>query len=251
MMIGICHDNKGEHDKAIVALERAVRDYANQRDLAATYFYLGAAYQGAERLDDAIAAYQQSVERAERIGRGDVFPGKLSRERIGWIRHSEISTTAERLYSENKLEEAIPAYQAVVDAVPHTQMAQEAQMMLGICHRKLGHFDLAVEFLEHAVRDYADIQTGATSACCFYLGDVYQKVGRKEDAIKACIQCVQLADRAGRHEGFPADSARSSIAALQLELFGQNIPDWANVIDVAAERERIAASQAAQSSPAQ
>lgn len=248
MMIGISHDNMGQHDKAIPTLERAVRDYA-ECDLAATYFYLGTAYQGADRIDDARAAYQQSAERAEKIGRGNLFPGKTAREQIESLKSQADLTRAERLYGEHNFAEAITAYQAIVDAAPHSRTAREAQMMVGICYENMRQPQKAIEPFEHAVRDSADVQGPATPAPYFYLGDVYQQVGRKEDAIKTLIQCVQLAEKANRAKGFPADAARREIARLQLEMFGGNIPDWANVIDVAAERETIATANHATSLP--
>jgi tetratricopeptide (TPR) repeat protein len=81
MMVGLCYGHLNQPDKQIAALERVVRDYP-QADLAATYFYLGAAYEDAKRMDDALAAYRQSLQRAERIGRADAFPGKDARKRI-------------------------------------------------------------------------------------------------------------------------------------------------------------------------
>jgi hypothetical protein len=81
MMIGVCYGHLGQNEKAIAAFERAIREYPHT-DLAATYFYLGSAYERAERFDDALAAYEQSLQRGERIGRSGVFPGKNAAARI-------------------------------------------------------------------------------------------------------------------------------------------------------------------------
>lgn len=90
MMIGICYERSGECEKALAALELAAGTYPDRVGWSeAIWFYLGRSYEGAGRADEALEAYQKSVELAGRCSarKPDGFPWADASARIGALSH--------------------------------------------------------------------------------------------------------------------------------------------------------------------
>jgi tetratricopeptide (TPR) repeat protein len=83
MMIGICHNQLGEREKAISTFEKTIREYGNMKGwIESTYFYLGCAYMDEGQKDKALAAFQNCIIMGEGIRDSDKFPLKNAREYI-------------------------------------------------------------------------------------------------------------------------------------------------------------------------
>ena len=121
---------------------------------------------------------------------------------------------AELLYQEKKYKEAIEAYKKIHATWPKWNYAEHAVMMIGLCQEKLGDPKAAMESMEAAVKTYPNLK-GLTETTWFYLGGLYQQAGRKDDAVKAYQQCLELAKGVRDENGFPMKAAREQLAALQ------------------------------------
>jgi len=75
MMIGICYGRMGRNEKAIKALEKAVREYPDLKGFSeSTCFYLGVAYARANRREEALEAFSRSLELSQGVRDPNGFP---------------------------------------------------------------------------------------------------------------------------------------------------------------------------------
>ncbi len=124
---------------------------------------------------------------------------------------------AENLFhNEKKYAEAIEIYWQVYNTYPKLNVAEEALMMIGICHNWLGQHDKAIEVLEKATREYPQLK-GWIEATWFYLGLEYRDTGQKEKAIEAFENCLKAGEGVRDPESFPLKNAREAIAKLKSE----------------------------------
>lgn len=91
-----------------------------------------------------------------------------------------------------------------------------------------------IPILQQALRESP---TGGRAITWDTLGTACQQAGQWEQAIKAYIEAVRRADP--KEDGYLQQLARENLAEAQIQLFGDGpIPDWANVVNVSAERQR-------------
>ena len=224
MMIGICHDHLDQHDLAIAAYEKAIREYPDQKGWSeTTYYYLAGEYRRAGRLDEALAAYHKCVELCEGVRDPDAFPWKNARQRIQAINDPDFITgqawfdLGEQCFHKDKQYlKAIQQYQRAYDQskVIDPRLAHNALMMIGLSYGRLDQQDLAIDYYEQAVTEYPDLK-GWVEASYYYLGSAYQKAGRTEEALEAYQKCLKAGQGIRDPEGFPMKSARERIAEIQ------------------------------------
>lgn len=98
MMVGICHDRLGQHDRAIEAYEKAIREYPDRPGWSESiYFYLACEYERAGRSKDALAAYRRCIKLGTGIRDEDAFPLKQARERIARMPRGNEQSINEKL----------------------------------------------------------------------------------------------------------------------------------------------------------
>lgn len=124
---------------------------------------------------------------------------------------------AENLFhKEKKCAEAMELYWQVYNAYPTLNIGEEALMMIGVCHSRLGQHEKAVEVFQKALREFPDLK-GWIEATWFYLGCAYLDTGRKEKALDAFENCLVAGEGIRDPEKFPLKNARDAIAKLKGE----------------------------------
>ena len=102
-------------------------------------------------------------------------------------------------------------------------VAEEALMMIGLSHRRLGQHDKEIEAYEKAVSEYPDLK-GWIEATWFYLGRAYMDIGEKEKALNAFEKCLTAGEGVRKPEQFPLKEARECIAEIKAEQNNQPSP---------------------------
>ena len=124
---------------------------------------------------------------------------------------------AENLFhKENKYAEAIEIYWQVYNTYPKLNVAEEALMMIGLCHARLEQHDKAIEVYQKAIREYPHLK-GWIEATWFYLGLEYRDTGQKEKALEAFENCLKAGEGVRDPERFPLENARELIAHIKGE----------------------------------
>ncbi|MBN1505992.1 MAG: tetratricopeptide repeat protein [Sedimentisphaerales bacterium] len=119
-------------------------------------------------------------------------------------------------HKEKKYTEAMAVYWQVYDAYPKLNVAEEALMMIGLCHGRLGEHEKAISVFQKAIREYPHLK-GWIDATWYYLGREYTKIGQKEKALEAFENCLKAGEGVRDPEKFPLKDAREAIAKLQGE----------------------------------
>jgi outer membrane lipoprotein-sorting protein len=134
------------------------------------------------------------------------------------IEESEaLSNQAENLFhNEKKYAEALEVYQQVYDRFPELNIAEEALMMIGICHGRLEQPDRAIEAFQKAVSEYPDLK-GWIEATYFYLGCAYMDQGQTEEALEAVQKCLTAGEGVRDPDKFPLKNARECIDRIKSE----------------------------------
>ena len=230
MMIGICYDWKGEYEKEIEYLTKAVNEYPNLKGwIEATYFYLGIAYMQVGQKEKALESFENCLIMGEGIRRSDRFPLKNAREYIKKLENPEgaaitnkedqnkartLFNSGEKLFQQKEFAQAIKIYQQVYEQYPQWNIGEEALSMIGICYSNLGQTDKAIEAYEKCVKEYPDLK-GWTETTYFYLGCAYFDSGRKEKALESFRDCLVLGDGIHDPDKFPLKDAREYIEKLE------------------------------------
>jgi tetratricopeptide (TPR) repeat protein len=134
------------------------------------------------------------------------------------IEESEaLSNQAENLFhNEKKYAEALEVYQQVYDRFPKLNIAEEALMMIGLCHRLLGQHEKEIEAYQKAVSEYPNLK-GLIETTYFYLGRAYMEKGQIEKALDAFEKCLAAGQGVRKPEQFPLKDAREYIAKIKTE----------------------------------
>ena len=119
-------------------------------------------------------------------------------------------------HNEKKYAEALGIYQQVYDRFPKLNIAEEALMMIGICHGRLGQPEKAIKAFQKAVSEYPHLK-GWIDATYFYLGRAYMDQGQKEKALEAFENCLSAGEGVRDPDKFPLKDARESIDKLKGE----------------------------------
>ena len=119
-------------------------------------------------------------------------------------------------HNEKKYAEALEVYQQVYDRFPELNVAEEALMMVGLCHRRLGQHDKEIEAYQKAISEYPHLK-GWIDATYFYLGRAYMEQGQKEKALKAFENCLVAGEGVRDPDKFPLKDAREHIAKIKGE----------------------------------
>lgn len=117
-------------------------------------------------------------------------------------------------HQEQKYLEAIEVYWQVHNTYPKLNVAEEALMMIGLCHRRLGQSEEAIEVFQQAVREYPHLK-GWIDATWYYLGREYLDVGQEEEALEAFRNCLAAGEGIRDPERFPLKDAREAIAGIR------------------------------------
>jgi len=119
-------------------------------------------------------------------------------------------------HKEKKYAEAIEIYWRVYITFPKLNVAEEALMMIGLCHGRLEQHDKAIEVYQKATREYPHLK-GWIDATWFYLGREYMKIGQNARAIDAFENCLKAGEGLRDPETFPLANAREFIASIKGE----------------------------------
>jgi len=119
-------------------------------------------------------------------------------------------------HQEKKYTEAMAIYWQVYDAYPKLNVAEEALMMIGLCHGRLGEHEKAINVFEKAIREYPHLK-GWIDSTWFYLGGEYMDIEQKEKALEAFENCLKAGEGVRDPEKFPLKNAREAIAKIKGE----------------------------------
>jgi tetratricopeptide (TPR) repeat protein len=119
-------------------------------------------------------------------------------------------------HQEKKYAEASAIYWQVYATYPKLNVAEEALMMIGMCHHCLGQHQEAVHLFEKATREYPHLK-GWIDATWFYLGREYLETGQKAKAREAFENCLTAGEGRRDPEKFPLKDARAALAQLKGE----------------------------------
>ncbi len=119
-------------------------------------------------------------------------------------------------HKEKKYTEAIAVYQQVYEKYSDMNVAEEALMMIGLCHRRLGQHEKEIEAYQKAVIEFPNLK-GWIESTYFYLGRAYMDIGQKEKALDAFEKCLAAGQGVRRPEQFPLKDARENIAKIKAE----------------------------------
>jgi hypothetical protein len=117
-------------------------------------------------------------------------------------------------HKEKKYAEAIAVYQQVYEKYSDMNIGEEALMMIGLCHRRLGQHEKEIEAYQKAVSEYPSLN-GWIEATYFYLGRAYMDIGQKEKALDAFEKCLAAGQGVRKPEQFPLKDARECIAKIK------------------------------------
>ena len=119
-------------------------------------------------------------------------------------------------HKEKKYTEAMAIYQQVYENYSDMNIAEEALMMIGICHRRLGQREKEIETYKKAVSEYPNLK-GWIESTYFYLGCAYMDIGQKEKALDAFEKCLAAGQGVRKPEQFPLKEARECINTIKTE----------------------------------
>ncbi len=117
-------------------------------------------------------------------------------------------------HKEKKYAEAMEIYWQVYFMYPKLNVAEEALMMIGLCHGRLEQHDKAIEVYQKATREYPHLK-GWIDATWFYLGLEYMKTGQNDKAIDAFENCLKAGEGVRDPNTFPLANAREFIVSLK------------------------------------
>jgi tetratricopeptide (TPR) repeat protein len=121
----------------------------------------------------------------------------------------------ENLFHKDKnYTEAMAVYWQVYDEYPKLNVAEEALMMIGLCHGRLGEHEKAISVFQKAVREYPHLK-GWIDSTWYYLGREYTKIGQNDKALEAFENCLKAGEGVRDPEKFPLKDAREAIAKLK------------------------------------
>ncbi|MBN2595017.1 MAG: tetratricopeptide repeat protein [Sedimentisphaerales bacterium] len=120
---------------------------------------------------------------------------------------------AEDLFGQKKYAEALDVYRQVHDKSPHLNIAVEAKMMVGICHRRLGEYDKEIETYQAAIAQYS-LRKGL-GWIYFYLGRAYMDKGQNDKALEAFENCLISNEGVSEPDRFPLKDAHEYIAKIE------------------------------------
>jgi tetratricopeptide (TPR) repeat protein len=200
--IGVAHYYQGEYREAIDCCQRALditrQQVGDKRSEIEQLRYLGHALRGLGQFEEAVAAYQQSLETARQIG-----------DRNG---ENYVLGALGRLHSDmGKPEQAIKEY--LLEAV---RLAREVLDLrgegfnlghLGMAHRDLGQYQEAQSCYEQALPIARAIGERSIEAYCLGgLGRTHLALGQPEAALEKTSAALELANgiemkRAQQHWG--------------------------------------------------
>jgi tetratricopeptide (TPR) repeat protein len=122
--------------------------------------------------------------------------------------------SGEKLFQQKDYNEAIKIYQQVYENNPKLNVGEEALMMVGICFKRLGQSDKAIETYEKCVKEYPDLK-GWIDATYFYLGRAYADTGHTDKALEAFKNCLIMGEGIRQPDKFPLKDARENIKKLE------------------------------------
>ena len=121
---------------------------------------------------------------------------------------------AELEIKRTKIAEALNYYLAAYEnAISDSNLAPSAMMMAGICYGHLGDMQSAIEIYEKSIASFPD----SSPAVYYYLGEAYQRSGRKNEAVAAMKKCIKLCNNR-QSDAFPWANARDALLSLGLNL---------------------------------
>ncbi len=226
MMIGMCHDWLGEHDKEMAVLEKAVafEEAANDGVAGgALYYYLGATYMQQGQNTKALDAFEKCIDACQGNRGPDQFPHKNALEQIQQLNNPDFElgshqfNRGEQFFHKKKdYQRAILVYKRAYETVKSSdaKLAHNALMMIGLCHGKLKQNDQAIEAYEKAISEYADLK-GWVESSYFYLGSACEKRGDTAKALEAYQKCLEAGEGVRRADQFPIGEAQERIDELQ------------------------------------
>jgi outer membrane lipoprotein-sorting protein len=116
-------------------------------------------------------------------------------------------------FNQKDYAEAMDVYRQVHDKCPHLNIAVEAIMMVGICHRRLGEYDKEIETYLTAIKEYS-LRRGL-GWIYFYLGRAYMDQEQNEKALEAFENCLISNEGISEPDKFPLKDAREYIAKIK------------------------------------
>jgi len=125
-----------------------------------------------------------------------------------------LSAQAEYLFhKENRYAEAMELYLQVHKKCPRLNIAVEALMMVGLCHRQLGEYDKEIETYEAAIKEYSARR--GLGGIYFYLGRAYMDKGQNQKALEAFENCLTSNKGISDPDKFPLKDAREYITKVK------------------------------------
>ena len=153
----------GKYELAVEEFEKAIEAGVSEKKLKNIYFYLGNSYRNLDKKEEAIEAYNKSLEKDPKF-----YPSLV-----------ELGATY-RL--KGKYKEAIKCYKKALKISPNYA---DAYMRLGVAYVKLGEIEKAIKSAEKAVKLAPDNDVAHAN-----LALVYAKAARFDDA-DASIQTAK------------------------------------------------------------
>jgi len=125
-----------------------------------------------------------------------------------------LSAQAEYLFhEENKYAEAMELYLQVHEKCPRLNIAVEALMMVGLCHRQLGEYDKEIETYKAAIKEYSARR--GLGWIYFYLGRAYMDKGQNQKALEAFENCLTSNKGVSDPDKFPLKDAGEYITKIK------------------------------------
>jgi hypothetical protein len=162
--------------------------------------------QGEPMFDAQVFTYNPEI--AENFFEFEIPPGAT-------IVDQTLFDRAERLFhKDRKYAEALEIYWQVYHTYPTLNIGEEALMMIGLSHGRLGQQDEEIAILEKAVSEYPQLK-GWVEATWFYLGNAYLRTGQQAKALAAFENCLAAGEGVRDPEKFPLKDAREAVAKIK------------------------------------
>lgn len=144
--------NAREYIRAAEEFNRLIQFYPNAKLAPDAQYYAGISYQKAGKYYVAFENYQKALKNypfSERIG--DIVNAQYE---LGQYYYDSSTAVLMGVDIMTDVDRAAEIFQAIVDNVPFSDLADEAQFMVGQCYKKLSQFSEAVTAFQKLVTEY-------------------------------------------------------------------------------------------------
>ncbi len=141
-----------DYKRAAEEFLRLVEHYKNSELAPEAQYYAALSYEAIGKYYPAFKSYQKVIDNYPFTKRIDEII--KAEYRIGEIFYNKHSATLMGIELMTDIEKAIEIFEEIIRSLPYSAYADEAQFMIGLCHKKLQQYNKAVEAFQKLAQEY-------------------------------------------------------------------------------------------------